>query len=236
MNELIKWRFNHSYSVMRTLVLMSMLLSLWGCASMEVNEDDPKSLYEAAENDIKSDRYLLALEKLRTVKNKFPYSQHSIMAKLRIADVHFMEESYPEAATAYEIFRELHPSHEKAPYAYFRNAESYFLDAPSTIARDLGSVQKALELFQGFANRYPNDPQAPEALKRIGEMKAMLSEKEMYVAQFYQRQEKHRATLARYKKIIELYPDTAAAKQARDRIPEVEKLVAAEIAKESGSP
>lgn len=218
------------------IAVMALLGFLNGCSTVEVREDDPKSLYDAAEADIKSDRYMMAIEKLRQVKNKFPYSQYAVLSKLRIADVHFMEESYPEAATAYEVFRELHPSHEKAPYAFFRNAESYFLDAPSTIARDLASVHKALDLFKAFVAKYPSAPEADQARKRVAETQELLGEKELYIAHFYRREEKYRASLARLKKLVELYPDTKAAQQGRQEIPVIEQRVALEMGQASATP
>ena len=44
-----------------------------GCSGKEINESDPASVYNDAEEDIENDRFQLALDKLRKVKNKFPY-------------------------------------------------------------------------------------------------------------------------------------------------------------------
>ena len=60
---------------------------------------------------------------MKTIKNKFPYSNYATEAQLKIADVYYMQESYGEAAVAYEAFRDLHPKHEKVPYAMFRIGE-----------------------------------------------------------------------------------------------------------------
>src|SRR5436305_4595321 len=96
------------------LVLLSILYA--GCAGTPVDENDPASLFKDAESDIQSDHYQIAVEKLRSIKNKFPYSKYALDAQLRIADVYFLEESYAEAAAAYETFKDLHPKHEKAGY------------------------------------------------------------------------------------------------------------------------
>ena len=60
------------------------------------------------------------IDKLKIIKNKYPYSKYALDASLRLADVYFLQESYTEAALAYESFRDLHPKHEKVPYAMFR--------------------------------------------------------------------------------------------------------------------
>ena len=77
-----------------------------------MNEGDPTSIFKAAGEDIESDRFQLALDKLRMVKNRFPYSKFSVLAQLKIADVYFLQESFTEAAAAYETFGDLYPKHE----------------------------------------------------------------------------------------------------------------------------
>lgn len=214
---------------MRNLVGISFLfcsllggsLALNGCSSADYSKDDPAALYNDAEGDIKSDRYIMALEKLRIVKNKFPYSAYSTKAQLRIADVYFLQESFLEAAAAYETFRDLHPRHEQAPYAMYRSGESYFQDAPSNVARDLTSATKSLQAFEEFVKVYPTDPQNPTAKTRIQEVKSILAEKELYIANFYYREDQYLAAETRYKKIISQYPDTVSANAAREKLAKI---------------
>ena len=136
-----------------------------GCSSAGITENDPAALYKDAEEDIKSDRYQLALDKLKNIKNKFPYSKYAIDAQLRIADVYFMQELYPEAASNYETFRDLHPKHERVSYAMFRIAKSYYNDMPSNVARDLTSAQKAVDAYNEFLRRFPDAPEARKAAR-----------------------------------------------------------------------
>ena len=95
------------------LFTMTTLLSGvgFGCSTSELNENDPVVLMKDAEEDIESSRYILALEKLQKIKNQHPYSKQAVDAKLRIADVYFLQENYAEAAATYEAFRDLHPKH-----------------------------------------------------------------------------------------------------------------------------
>jgi len=51
---------------------------------------------------------------------------------------------------------ELYPKHEKAPYGLFRAGESYFMDIPSTIARDLRSADSSINTFTNYLKRYPS--------------------------------------------------------------------------------
>jgi outer membrane protein assembly factor BamD (BamD/ComL family) len=49
------------------LVSLSILGAFTHCASKAVNESDPAALYNDAEEEIKSDHYQIAIEKLRTM-------------------------------------------------------------------------------------------------------------------------------------------------------------------------
>lgn len=191
------------------------------CSSIPVDENDPKSLFEDAERDIASDRYQVAGDKLRMVRNKFPYSNYSILAQLRTADVLYLQESWPEAAAAYELFCDLHPKHEKVAYAAYRAAESFFQDIPSTVARDLSPAIRALDGFESFLKKYPSDPQVADAQKRAQEIKETLGEKELYIARFYHREGYPRAEGGRLQKAAKTFPETNAAKTGEKRYDEL---------------
>jgi outer membrane protein assembly factor BamD len=195
------------------------------CSGKQVDPSDPASLFQEAEDEIKSDHYLMALDHLRAIKNKFPYSNYSVEAQLRIADVYFLQESYPEAAASYESFRELHPKHEKVPYSMFRAAKSYFNDIPSKIARDLGAGQRALQAYAEFLAKFPNDPLAKEAREDVATVRNLLAEKEVYIGDFYSRENHYDSALGRYKKAMELYPETAAAKEAQGKVEHAQRML-----------
>lgn len=205
-----------------TLVIQS------GCSTTSVSETDPSVLFQDAEEDIQSDHYQIAIEKLRTVKNKYPYSKYAIDAQLRIADVYFIQELYADAAAAYEAFRDLHPKHEKAAYATYRVGKSYLNEAPSNIARDLTPIQRALDAYADFLRRFPNAPEAAEAKNDIEYGRRLLAEKELYVADFYYKRDFYDSAKPRYKKIIELYPETDAAQKAEKKLSEIDSIIYSE--------
>ena len=83
------------------------------------SSDKPKGrteaevLFKEAEDLVKSERYILATEKLNTIKTQHPYSFYATPAELLQADVLYMQESFVESAAAYLLFRDFHPKHEK---------------------------------------------------------------------------------------------------------------------------
>ena len=205
-----------------SLLSVVLFVGIFGCSGGEINDRDPSLLSKEAEEDISNDHYQLALDKLRIVKNKFPYSKHAIDAQLRIADVYFLQELYGEAALTYETFRDLHPKHERVAYAMFRIGKSHFLDAPSNIARDLTAATKALNAYKDFVRRFPDSTDTPEANKDIAETRKILAEKELYIANFYFREDQHEAARARLKKIVDNYSDTEPAREAQAKLTKLE--------------
>lgn len=198
---------------------------LTGCAGKPVDEADPASLYQDAEEEIKSDHYQIAIDKLRAIKNKFPYSKYSLDAQLRIADVLFMQESYAEAAASYETFRDLHPKHEKVSYAMYRVAKSYFKDIPDPVSRDMTPAQKALDAYNEYLRRFPSAPEAAEARQDVAVTRKVLAEKELYIADFYYKRDFPASAKPRYEKVASVYPDTESAQKARERIAKIDELL-----------
>lgn len=185
-----------------------------GCSGKKVDDGNPQELYKDAEDDINDKRYVMALDKLKSLKNKFPYSHLATQAKLRIADVYYEEESFIEAAGAYESFRDMHPKHEKADYVLFRIGESYFNQLPSSVDRDMSPAGKAIDSYREMLALYPNSQFAPEAKKHLNESIERLADKEKYVADFYFRNEQYDSAAGRYEKITLKYPDTSVEQYA----------------------
>lgn len=218
-------RFQSSLFAAGLLFISGFLsISFVGCSGEAINDNDPAALYQDAEKDISGDHYVVALDKLKIVKNKFPYSNYSVLAQLRIADVYYLQENYVEAAAAYETFRDLHPKHEKVPYAIYKTAMSYYNDTPGIVARDLTPAQKALDAFNELIKRFPNYENIADAQKNRLACQNRLAEKELYVGNFYFRRDLYDSAEPRYQKVLELYPDTPAAATAREKLEKIASI------------
>lgn len=192
-----------------------------GCSGKKINENDPAAVYGDIEEDIKSEKYLIALDKLRMLKSRFSYSTYGVLANLRIGDVYYLQESYPEAAAAYETFVELFPKHEKTPYAQFRVGESYFLDIPSKIARDMHSAVLAVQAYDIYLKKWPRQEFETLAQEHRKTAIEKLAEKELSIGEFYLKRKKPDSAKLRLKALIENYPDTQAAIKAKERLSKI---------------
>lgn len=196
------------------LFLFSNALYFVGCSGKQVDENNPQAVYEDAEEDVKDKRYAMALEKMKNLKNKHPYSHYAVLAQLRVADINFLDEAYIEAAASYELFRDLHPKHEKSDYVVFQIGESYFNQLPSTIDRDLTPGTKAIEAYRDLMTSYPKSEYIEKTKAHLDEANQKLATKENYIADFYYKREMYDSAAKRYEKIATKYVGTTVEENA----------------------
>jgi outer membrane protein assembly factor BamD len=182
------------------------LLILGACSSESIDNDSPPDKqYEAGERLLKQGRYLEAVERFRILRTRYPYSKEAAAASLRIGDTHFEEESFAEAAAAYKLFRELYPKHPQSAYALFQIGESNYNQVPETVDRDLSAATDGINAFEEFLARFPQDPKAEDARKKLLALKEKLAEKEDYIGDFYFKRGHYRAAANRYQGLLDRF-------------------------------
>lgn len=189
-----------------------------GCAGKEINREDPDSLFQAAEEAYKEEHYLIALEKYRDIKNRFPYSARATDSELRIADTYFEQESFIEAESAYEIFKELHPTHPKGDYVQYRIGLSFFKQIPDDSARDLSAAYKAIEAFGVLEQKYTSSEYLAKSKEHIIEARKKLAEHENYVANFYYQRQHYLSASYRYSALLQEYSNLGYDEEALYRL------------------
>lgn len=188
---------------MVSLIAWSVLFS---CASKEKDLNTAEGLFAYAKEFQDAERYEVALAKYAEVRNKFPYSSLATEAELAVADVHYLRESYPEAEVAYQNFRDLHPKHAKSDYVLYRIAMSYYMQLPETNDRDLSLGKDAIYHFSELVKLYPKSQYTADSKTKRDEIYSRLAEKEIYIADFYFKQEKFASALRRYESTIYKFP------------------------------
>lgn len=204
--------------MLRFVIVWAILMFFAGCSQQEVNRDDPDSLFNEAETIFKDERYLIAIEKYRDIKNRFPYSSRAVDSELRIADTYFAQENYLEAESAYEIFRELHPSHPRSDYVQFRIGLSYYKEIPENSARDLSAADRAIEAFNALIEKYPKSEFVAKAREYSAEARKRLGEHENYVADFYYQRKHYLSASYRYASLLKDFPNMGYDEEALYRL------------------
>jgi outer membrane protein assembly factor BamD len=149
--------------------------------------------------------YPKAIELFQEVIDNYPYSEYATLAELKIADVHFEQGKYEEAASYYQDFVELHPNNPRVDYAIFRNGLCAFqrLRAPD---RDQTPTHEALDQFRALLQRYPDSEYADEAREMVGRGEDLLAEHDSHVGDFYMQRRRCHAAEQRYRSALIIYP------------------------------
>lgn len=159
-------------------------------------------------------RYAEAIECLEIFKSRYPASALASEAELRIADGYFRKKDYLLAAESYQQFIRLHPSHERADYAYYRLGLSYLNSTPNAIDRDQQSLPDAITAFETVWQSFPTSPYAKISLLKYKEALYKMGRQDFYIARFYYRTKEYRAAIPRLAAILEDYTNTDLSKEA----------------------
>jgi len=202
------------------------------CATNQVEEEpvlpSAEENYQAGLDALEGRRVLFfrsvdrakAIRYFQNVVDNFPYSDHAVLAELRIADTHFGEgtrKSYEEAQSYYQDFVELHPNHAKVPYAIYRNGLCSYQQMRGT-DRDQKSVRAAAAQFETLLQRYPDAEEAADARVKLADVYGRMARHELDIADFYYEQNLHHAAVQRYQRALEKFPEHDGNLETQARI------------------
>ena len=204
-----------------TLVLLTVLLSVSGCALFDTGNRTEKTAQQLADDGAAAfldEDYNEALKAYTDLKDWYPFSKYAILAELKIADSHFKLEEYDEAIVAYEQFERLHPRNDAIPYIVNQIGLCWF-NRIDTVDRDYTPAQNAMVQFQRLLEQFPDSEEAKAAPDHIAKCIDNIVGHELYVADFYFKTEEYEAALKRYEYIVEFYPGTRQSEIALAKIP-----------------
>jgi outer membrane protein assembly factor BamD len=187
-----------------------------GCATAPPPEEVPSAegYYRRGIETLEGERVLLlfrdvdyqsAIELFQEVIDNYPYSEYSTLAELKIADVYFEQERFEEAASYFQDFVELHPTHPQVPYAIYQLGLCSFRRMHG-VDRDPGPTQEALAQFRVLLERYPGSEHASDAREKIEEVENRLAAHGLEVGDFYFARGEYYAAERRYREVLEAYP------------------------------
>ena len=179
---------------------------LQGCSSAPKKDLTAAELYSQGEAMFAKSRYEEAIDKWRKVKEEFPEPELAAKAEIGIANAYFLNNSFIEAGVAYEDFRKLHPTHDLAQFALYRQSLSSF-NLITGIDTDQTPTRNALILFESFVKQYPKSQYVPKVQDKIAECRGKLAQYEIYVGRFYYRTDYYIAAIGRLEKALEAFPD-----------------------------
>jgi len=181
-------------------------LLLQGCASTPKADLPPDQMYALGETAFQKSRYDQAIEHWKRVKETFPDPELAAKAEIGIANAYFLNNDYIEAGAAYEDFRKLHPTHELAQFALYRQGLSSH-NLITGIDTDQTPTKNALTLFESFVRLYPKSQYVAKVQEKISDCRGKLAQYEIYVGRFYYRTDYFIAAIGRFEGALANFPD-----------------------------
>ena len=192
--------------MVKALILVAMTAALLqGCATTKPS-GPPEVMFKEGEQSFQKGNYEDAIALWKKVKESYQSPELSARAAINIADAYFLNKDYIEAAAAYEDFRKLHPKHERAGYALYRQAMSHYNQVHG-IDTDQTPVKNALVTFQSYLAQYPAGEHTAETTVKIRECRDKQLQYEIYVGRFYLRTDKTTAAIGRFEAALKAFPE-----------------------------
>jgi outer membrane protein assembly factor BamD len=221
--------------VTRFALTAAMLGALTGCVGATTNlagevtyAKTAKENYDLGRASLKSHDYVEAAQFLNYTKSKFPYSQYAPLAELSLADANFEQDKFIEAIDGYKNFIKDHPTNKMADYAGFQIALCHYKAIPSdffifppSYERDQSEIFDAQIALKDFLLSYPQSDWQPRGKELLADVRNRLARHDMYVASYYQSKGHHKAAAWRYQSVVDTYPDTKFAPEAKAKAEQI---------------
>jgi outer membrane protein assembly factor BamD len=233
----MRFKIFHENSPFKLIVIALLLLVfLSGCQISFLNlfgggktrvRSTPEGLYSGGAYEFSKKNYTNAREYFTRLKDEYPLHELAVMARIGVADSYFSQKKYAEAENEYSDFIVFHPTNENVPYAIYQVGMCHYNQIGS-IDRDQSSTIMAKREFEKLVSRYPESKFSIMAEEKIRDCKQKLAEHEFYVGQFYFKQKKYQAALARFETIEREYANIGFDYKAQYFINETKEKIAEE--------
>jgi len=174
---------------------------------------NPGELYVEGVNLMKNKKYDQAIKKFSEIRENYPFDPIAFIAAVKMGDAYFEKKDYLLASGIYEDFFSAHPEDENIPYVLSRLGESYEKLSLS-LDRDQAYTLKGIERLTYLKNRFPTSPYTKEAEARLKRFTQKLSDRELYVGEFYFRTYEYNASIMRLEYFLKKFPGAPGTDKA----------------------
>lgn len=163
-----------------------------------------------------------AIEIMKRVVENAPYGRIADMAQFKLGEAYKKIEGYDEAIEAFQKVVDNYPKsefYERARYevaycAYMASLNPAYASEPT---------DRAIKAFEDFAQSNTDDTMSKEAEATIQRLKDKAAEKSMATARFYDNQKRYDSALLYYEDVLERFPDSSSAREAKVKIEYLKK-------------
>ena len=159
-----------------------------------------------------------AIAYFETIVMTAPYSDYAPLALMNAARGYKNINEKPAAIDALDRMINTYPRNILTPDAYLRIAETHssLVDGP---AYDQASTIDAITYYEDYMILFPGHNGMASAEKGLDEMKTVLARSKLEIADYYFKHRKnYKAAKVFYNEAITVYPDSATATEAREKL------------------
>lgn len=208
------------------LLLLSLVLSS-GCAWLGSDDEETtdtsgyteRDFYEKIQSSLNARRWNIAIENLQLLESQFPFGKYAEQAQLELIYAQYRSVDYEACIASADRFIRLHPQHPNVDYAYYLKGLSElsqtsglldsFMPTDHTM-RDPGTARQAFTTLTEMLSRFPESPYAPDARKRMINLRNELARAEIHAANYYFSRGAYLAAANRGRYVVENFQQTPA--------------------------
>ena len=211
----------------RLFLTMIAILLASGCNFKDVNDLSgipAPELIAIAKESIEDSSYEKALNHLREVEARFPYSVYAQQAILETAYLYYKRGDEELTVASADRFIHTYPTHQNVDYAYYLKGLANFTTHKNFISkltgardfsdRDPQSARDSFDAFDELVTRFPNSVYSPDARERMVTLLNTIAKHDTNIAKFYLERGAYVAVVNRCKYVIEHYQETPAVEDA----------------------
>ncbi|MCP1727487.1 outer membrane protein assembly factor BamD [Natronospira proteinivora] len=209
--------FNPMLLMTKGLLLALALVLLSACAGRDTGPDldpavDAEELYDRAYGRLQGGNYQGALQMLRQLEARYPFTPQGQQAQLdQIYAYYRMRDRQGTNEAARRYIRE-NPRSEHLAYAYYMQGMAWFDQRASLTRRainldparlDISNAQRSFDAFRDLVERFPDSEYSDDARMRMVFLRNLIARHHWHVANHYLDRGAYMAAVARATTVIE---------------------------------
>ncbi len=213
------------------VILITALLGLAACGTTQEPRQpvdlgmSAEELYEQAWRRIQGGNFDGAMQSLRRLEARYPFSPEGQQAQLDQIFVTYLQRDRRGTAEQANRFIRENPRSEHLPYAYYMQGMAWFETRGSFTRRVLGfdharlnirNAERSFDAFRELVERYPDSDYADDARLRMIYLRNTMARHHWYVARHYLDQGAYMAAAARATRVVEDLQPNAVTPYALD--------------------
>lgn len=182
-----------------------------------------EQLYKEAQDFLKDERYVKAIEAYQNLQIRYPFSRFSIQAQLDLGFAHLKNGDQEASLATLDRFIKMQPSHPNIDYAYYLRGLVNFTGSSGLLQRfvptdasqrDVKSLTEAHDNFTELLEKYPDTQYREDAEQRMIALRNTMAKHEIHVARYYVKRKAYVAAARRSLSVLENYPRSTSVPEA----------------------